>query len=281
MLPVPKTWVILHRVGTDHAGPLDSVRTSATGAYAFAYHRFGAEDAIYFASSSYGGIAYISKPFDPGAISGDEAEIDVFDTTSSVVPISVRGRHLIVSAPMARGERRVTEVFDLSNDSSVTRLSANDSPQGAVWSSVLPASATHPQVNEGDIPAGAVKFSNGRALVYAPFAPGIKQLVYTYVLPEDAFPASLPLERPTSVFEVLLEEPNAAVDGVKMRTAQTADVGGREFHRYLASDVPANGVVSISVPQVERAINVWYVAALIIVIGGLMTVTLARAVRRR
>lgn len=281
MLAVPNTWVTLHRVGTDRAGPLDSMRTSATGGYNFTYHRFGADDAMYFASSSYEGIAYISKPFQPGTTSGDDAEIDVFDTTSRAVPISIRGRHLIISAPMAGGVRSVTEVFDLSNDSSVTRIPANETTQGAVWSSILPPGAKQLQVNDGDVPADGVKFMDGHALVYVPFAPGMKQLVYTYTLPESAFPLSLPLERPTSILEVLLEEPDAAPHGIAMRSPEVTNIEGHQFHRYLASDVAGNKVITISVPQVEHPINVWYVGALVLVLGGAMTVTLARAVRRR
>ncbi|HXC24703.1 MAG TPA: hypothetical protein VNU46_02230 [Gemmatimonadaceae bacterium] len=281
MVPVANTWVTLHRVGTDRAGPLDSMRTSATGEYAFTYRRFGAAEAMYFASSSYGGVAYISKPFQSETTSGDDAEIDVFDTTSRVVPMTVRGRHLIISAPIPGGERRVTEVFDLSNDSTVARLASNDTPQGAVWSSLLPTGASHLQVSNGDIPAQAVKFVNGRAFVYAPFAPGLKQFVYTYTLSQDAFPLSLPAERPTSVFEVLLEEPNAVVKGVHMRQEGPVDIEGRHFQRYLAPDVPASGMMTVSVAKADMPINVWYVAGLIVVIGGLMTVTLARAVRRR
>ena len=56
-IPIPGQWVALHRVGPDHAGPLDSVRTSATGAYAMKYRATGDTTALYFTSTSYGGVA--------------------------------------------------------------------------------------------------------------------------------------------------------------------------------------------------------------------------------
>jgi len=51
VVAVANAWVTLHRVGTDHAGPVDSTHTSASGHYVFHYKRTGATDAIYFVSS--------------------------------------------------------------------------------------------------------------------------------------------------------------------------------------------------------------------------------------
>jgi hypothetical protein len=257
------------------------VRTAASGRYTFTYHRSGASDAIYFTSSSYGGVAYISKPLQNGETDGDAAEIDVFDTTSRTVPITVRGRHLILSAPQVGGERGVTEVFDLSNDSSVTRIAAGEEPRGAVWSAILPAGAHNPAVVQGDLPANGVKFVDGRALVYSPMAPGMKQIVYNYTLAGDGFPMALPLGNAASVLEILVEEPGVAVQGARLHEVRPVTVQGRSFRRYLASDAPANAVVTISAPKLNAPINVWYVAGLTIVIGGAMTVALARAVRKR
>ena len=49
--PVSGTWVTLHRVGRDRAGPLDSARTASDGSYRFGYTPSGAPDAIYFVSA--------------------------------------------------------------------------------------------------------------------------------------------------------------------------------------------------------------------------------------
>jgi hypothetical protein len=281
MVPVPNVWVTLHRVGTDRAGPLDSVRTSSSGQYSFRYRRSGEASAIYFTSSLYGGVAYISKPLQSQQVTGDDAEIDVFDSTSRAVPINVRGRHVIVSATAIGGERGVTEVFDLSNDSSVTRIAAGSAPDQAVWSAILPSGAHHPTVAQGDFPADGVKFLDGRALVYVPMAPGIKQLVYSYTLSGESFPMQLPLGSAASVLELLLEEPSATAHGARLREVEPVMLQGRRFRRYLASDASASAVITVVMPKSDAAINVWYVAGLTIVIGGVMTVALARALRRR
>src|SRR5581483_4857559 len=81
-VPVANQWVVLHRVGPDRAGPLDSVRTSAAGAYTLRYHTSGDTTALYFVSTSYGGVAYFTSPLRAPRVSGDNAQIIVFDTTS-------------------------------------------------------------------------------------------------------------------------------------------------------------------------------------------------------
>ena len=60
--PIANQWVVLHRVGRDRAGPLDSVRTTSTGAFKFRYRSSGDSDAVYFVSTSYGGVAYFTPP---------------------------------------------------------------------------------------------------------------------------------------------------------------------------------------------------------------------------
>jgi hypothetical protein len=281
VVAVRDAWVTLHRVGTDHAGPMDSTHTSDAGYFAFNYKRTGATDAIYFVSSSRDGVAYFSHPLNAGHERGDDAEIVVFDTTSRAIPLTIRGRHLIVSRPASDGTRTVTEVFELSNDTSVTRIAPNESRAAAVWSSIIPAGASSPVVADGDIPAAAVRFAGSRVLVYAPFAPGMKQLAFHYDVPADAFPLKVPLERGAVVLEVLVEDSIATASGARLRAVAPVAIEGHEFHRYLASDVPANAVAVISVPKANTPPELLFVAGLTLLIGGAMTVTLARALRRR
>ncbi|MGI8547797.1 MAG: hypothetical protein ACR2M1_10745 [Gemmatimonadaceae bacterium] len=281
VVAVGGAWVTLHRVGTDRAGPLDSTRTAPNGSFALSYARTGADDAIYFVSSSHGGVAYFTRPLHEGVDEGDDTEIMVFDTTSRPIRTTVRGRHVVVGRTDPSGKRTVTEVFDLSNDTSVTRVARNDSTDGAVWAAILPTGAGNPVVSDGDIPAAAVRFDQGRALVYAPFSPGIKQLAYHYTVSEGAFPLTVPLERPTSVLEVLLEEPMARVEAPGIKAMPPVAVQGHEFRRFISQDVPASSVLTVRVPEVAQPLTTWFAAGLTLIIGGAMTWALARAMRRR
>lgn len=257
------------------------MRSDASGHYVFDFRRTGEPGAIYFVSASYGGVAYFTPPLQHSTVVGDEAEVSVFDTTSAPVPVSVRGHHVIVSAVNVNGQRSVTEVFELANDSSVTRVVSSDG--GAVWSAILPNGANSFQVTQGDVPAAAVKFTEGRALVYAPIAPGLKQVALTYSVPAQNFPMSIPVEKETQIFEVLIEEEKGTVTAPKIKEVAPVALEKRNFRRFLGADVPANSVVVIALQVVEKRADIdpRFMVALTVLIGGAMVFALARALKRR
>lgn len=283
MIPVPKVWVTLHRVGSDRAAPLDSVRADAEGRYQFEFVRSGDERAIYFVSASYGGVAYFTPPLVHSIVRGDEAEIAVFDTTSAPVPISIRGHHVIVSATDANAVRTVTEVYELANDSTITRVAQSRSG-GESWSAQLPAQASAFRVDQGDIPAAAVRFENGRAKIFAPIAPGLKQVAFSYSLPAAAFPLRVPVAATTQIFEVLVEEENGTVSGAKLKEVAPVSLETRSFRRFLADDVARNSTVLIDLPAAPsagRTIDSRFMIGITVAIGGAMLLALARALRTR
>ena len=281
MLPVANVMVTLHRVGSDRAAPLDSTRADSDGRYQFNFTRTGDQRAIYFVSASYGGVAYFTPPLAHSVVKGLEAEIAVFDTTSGPVPISSRGHHVVVSAVDANGMRSITEVYELANDTSVTRVSSATGGND-VWSAVLPAQARDFQVSQGDIPAEAIRFEQGKARVFAPIAPGIKQLSFTYSIPASAFPLNLPIARDTQILEVLIEEEKGSVAGANLREQEPVALNRRSFRRFLAADVPANSVSIIDLPAAARNVNIdaRYMIALTATFGAAMIFALARALRR-
>jgi len=281
MAPVADEWVTLHRVGSDTAGPLDSTRTDAGGRFTFAFKARGSRDAVYFMSASYDGIAYLSPPLTRRDVRGAEAEITVYDTTSKPVALRVRGRHLVLAAPAANGFRSVVEIFELSNDTSVTLVAPSSSTDRPTWSMTLPAGAQRFQVGQGDVAADAVTHRGDAVAVYAPFAPGLKQMSFSYVLPPSAFPLARPLPTGAIVFEVLLEEPTASVDAPRLRELQPVAVEGRTFRRFLAQDVPPHAVATIRVPAVFADRRALYIAVVITVLGAAMLGALAVAFRRR
>ena len=246
--PVAGQWVVLHRVGPDHAGPLDSVRTTASGTYAMRYRASGDTSALYFASTSYDGVAYFTPPLRAANATGDDTRIVVFDTTSAPVPIQIGGRHIIVAAAGPGGTRPVGEVYDLQNDTTVT-LVARDS-MSPLWTTHLPAGARGARTNAGGtIAAGAMTFRNGVAGLYAPLSPGFRQVAFSYDMPTSAFPLVVPLERPTGVLEIMVEDPRARVAAPSLREVNPVNADGRTFRRFLAQDLDANAVVRIDVPS--------------------------------
>jgi hypothetical protein len=281
MVPVTGVWVTLHRVGTDRAAPLDSVRVDNSGHYSFNFRRTGEPGAIYFVSSTYGGVAYFTPPLQHSTVTGEEAEIAVFDTTSGLVPISIRGHHVVVSAVDVNAERSVTEVFELANDSSVTRIPGASAR--ATWSTTLPKGARSFQVTQGDVPAAAIKFEDGKAEVFAPIAPGLKQIAVTYSLPADDFPMHVPVVNDTQIFEVLIEEQKGTVTAPKIKEVEPVVLEKRSFRRFMGPDVPAGSVVTIDLAAAEKKTDIdpKFMVALTVIIGGAMVLALARALKRR
>jgi hypothetical protein len=277
MRGVQGVWVVLHRVGTDRSGPLDSARTGRDGDFVIRYVPAGGADAIYFVSATHDGIAYFSPPLDT-ARTVDDTELAVFDTTSAPVPIHVRGRHVVVAASDDDGKREVVEVYELANDSSVTRVAAGEIP---VWTAALPDDATDVRVGQGDLSGDAIRTDSGRVRVYAPLAPGIKQLSYAYRLDARAFPLSLPVEGQAAVLEVLLEEPNANAVAPGLQRVDPVTVESRTFNRFLAQEVARGGVLRIETPRAPFGARRAWVVAMVASIAAAMTAMLLRAARGR
>ena len=278
-VPVAGIFVTVHRVGSDSAGPLDSVRTDARGRYTVHYTRFGSEDALYFAAAVYRGIAYFTSPLRGERTEGDDAEITVFDTTSRPVTLTIQGHHVVVSAPDANGAREIVEVYELSNDTTAT-LVPRDS-LSPIWSASLPAEATDFSPGQGDVAASALTRRGNRVELFAPFGPGVKQLSFSYALRGRAFPLHLTLERQTSVLEVLLEEQAAQARGPSLRAQGSVSTQGRTFKRFLAQGAPAGETIRIDVPTTAGATRVNVLIALAVVIVLAMSAALWLALSRR
>ena len=204
MGPAANVWVTLHRLGKDSAGPVDSVRSDANGHYRLEFKPFGAPDAAYFASVTYGGIAYFAPPARSEHASGDDGEITVFDTTSRAFPLSVKGRHLIVGKRDTGNVRTIIEVFELSNDSLQTIIATGTTTP--TWRVRVPGAATDARVNSDEVSPRAFRVQDGHAEIFAPVPPGVKQVSFTYHVPESAFPLAFTAEAGAVVFEILLED---------------------------------------------------------------------------
>ena len=278
MVTVPGTWVTLHRVGPDSSGPVDSIRTDANGKYSIRYKPVGGE-AVYFASSSFAGVAYFTAPLPPRDAGGDAGEITVFDTTSAHVPLHTQGRHIVVSASGVDGRRTLVEVYQLSNDTTVTAVSG--ARGRATWSASLPPNATNFQVGQSDVGANSVQFRDGRVLLYSAFSPGARQLAFSYSIPASAFPLTIPVAGPVGVFEVLVEDPGASATGGGLGEQRPVSLEGRNFRRFLGQDVRsgANVVINVGEPTVPRTNRLMLFP--VVAAAGVMAVALVLALTRR
>jgi hypothetical protein len=278
-VPLVGAWVVLHRVGKDVAAPIDSIRTDRGGHFTFRYRATGDTSALYFVAASYDGIAYFTPPLRKLVVDGGDADLLVYDTTSTPIPVSVRGRHVIVTAPDTGNGRMVIEVFELSNDTSLTRVAgAQEKP---TFETSLPDGATNAAATDGDVPAEAVKFEKGTVRVFAPIAPGVKQLSFHYRVPLNKAPIAIPSLAPTGVLEVLVEDTQGSATGAKLKKMASVNLEGRPFRRYLAQDAPANSVVTVLAPTQVGAAFSARMAIVIIAIGAAMLAGLGASMMRK
>jgi hypothetical protein len=163
----------------------------------------------------------------------------------------------------------------------VTRIARGNGAGDAVWSAPLPAGATGPAVREGDFPSAAISFDGERVSIFAPFAPGLKQLGFSYSLPAKQFPLAIPVMNPTGVFEVMLEEKSGSVVGARLKEQDPVNTDQRTFRRFLAADVPVNDVATIDLPPPPAETDPRYLVALTFILGAVMIAVLAHALRRR
>jgi hypothetical protein len=276
---VAGVWVVLHRVGTDTAGPVDSTRTGARGTYRIAYRQLGDDRTIYFVSAQYAGIAYFSPPLPPGGATEDDAELIVYDTASAGIPLRVQGRHVVLSAAGVDGMRDIVEIYEIANETDRTLVSPDDSQP--TWSGTLPPGATDLRVGEGDVAEDAVRVSGQRLDVLAPIAPGLKSFSLAYRLSAAAFPLRLPIDSPVVSLEVLLEDPNVSIVGAGLAPTEPVNIEGRLFRRFAADSVPAGSEIRATIPALGKGRRTVYVAIVLIAFMAAMLVVLARAFGRR
>ncbi len=277
MRPVPGVWVVVHRVGSGSAGALDSTRTGADGRYALSYRRPAADSAIHFVSAAYAGITYFSAPLPAEPVSGGAADLVVYDTTSRGAALRLRGRHLVLGARDSSRLHPVVEVFEIANDSMATVVARGDEP---TWRIRLPERAQGGTLAGGDVSPQAAQFEDGELRVFSPFAPGVKQISIAYNIPAAAFPVSIPVRDTIALLEVLLEEEQGTVDGALLEPADSVDIDGRIFRRWVAREAPSGAVVRLGVPAPPRDSRTVYVVGILIALGMLMLLALGRSVRR-
>jgi len=234
---------------------------------------------VYFAAALHHGIAYFSSPLRGARANADDAEITVFDTTSAPIRLTVQGHHLVVSAPKPDGGRDIVEVYELSNDTTVTAVGRDS--LAPVWSAPIPREATNFVAGQGDVPPATLEHRGDRVTLAAAFGPGVKQLSYSYTLPPRAFPLTLTFEHATGVFEVLLEEPGAQARAPLLRSMGEVTTQGRAFKRFLAQGPAEGATVRIDVPTTSATTRTRVLVGVAIVIALAMVGALVRALRRR
>ena len=268
---VPGALVVLHRIGQQAQGPLDSVRADGAGRFRFRY----AVDtsAVYLFSTNYAGIEYFSDPIKATPARADTGLVLLVSDTTSTGTLLTVSRHIVVSRPDDAGLRQVLEIVVLENDGGRTRIS-NDTLH-PVWGAPLPEGAAGGQASSGDYSPESLVFRHDSVLFFAPVAPGTKQVIFTYGLPAN--PGTVRLAFADSVgLNLLLEEDRVQPTGGVLGDSGMQAIEGRNFRQWVGT-VRAGQVVAI---PLGGSATGWVIPALVGAVALVLVVVLLRTLRR-
>ena len=264
--------VVLHRIARAVQGPFDSTLTGSRGEFRF---RWAADTvSVYLLSSPYGGIEYFSTPVHTGGALPDTGVLLVVSDTSSTAPVTTISRHIVISKPSPDGTRSILEIVMLANLGSATRV-AGDSSRPA-WASRLPAGAMNFQPGNGDVAADAMLSRHDSVMLFAPVAPGDKQLIFTYALPPSPGTVRFPAPDSVGMVNLLLEESALQARGGTLVRGDSQAIEGRTFRQWTGA-VPAGAALEVDFPGAPNR------AVLPALVGGmalLLGMVLVRALRR-
>ena len=133
---------------------------------------------------------------------------------------------------------------------------------------------------QGDVSSDAISVVAGRVQVNAPISPGLRQVTFSYEIPTKRDPIEVLVEQPATVLEVLVEEPQAVVTGAGLVNVDAVTIDGRPFRRFLAQDVAAAQVISISIPPSASASSL-RMMMIVTAVGAAMLLGLGMYTMRR
>jgi hypothetical protein len=250
-VPLRGSWAVLHRVTRSAGGPVDSVRTNASGRYTMQVPRARAEAdsaAVYIVSTSYDSLAYFSVPFNAlGRPAVHVEDLVVYRTTRGTPPITLARRLVTIAKPAQDGTRDVLEILELENAGVTTRIT--DDTLQPTWAGSIPAVAVQFRGGQGDISPDAMKRVGDSVFVLGPIPPGqVKQLSYAYLLPADRARLVLRIDQPTKDLNLLVEDTTAVVGAPRLESLGVRAVEQRNFAAYRAGALAAGDSVTIDLP---------------------------------
>ena len=239
--------VVLHRMASANAGPIDSVRSDARGRYRMALRNPDSTSG-YVVSVWYDSIAYFSLPVTVGGLPAIHVEdIVAFPASRTGPPLRLARRLATISAATTDGSRQVLEILELENPGQSTRIT--DDTLAPTWAGRLPEHTGQYRAGQGDVSPEAVRFRNDSVLIYAPIPPGpVKQLSYDYTLAAGARAFIVPIDQPTVEVNLLVEDTTAMVIANKLESFGLKEIEGRKFAAYRAGPLAAGDRVEIRLP---------------------------------
>lgn len=276
--PIAGRFVVLHRITMGDGGPVDSVRTDASGRWRIRVAEVDST-AVYVVSAEHDSLAYFSLPLHLTIGQTTTADpLVVWDTSSTGAAILLRRRLLTIARPKADGSREVLEILELENPAPTTRVS-NDTVH-PTWSGAIPEQALEFALQASDFSNDVVSRRAGRVNLFGPLQPqGRRQLSYRYMLGSAVRSLVLPIDQPTDELDLLFEDSTTAVTAPGLVRLGVETIEQRRFARYRADSLAAGAPVRIAFAAPRLRIDAFlpYIVGLVVVAMG---VGLVIALRR-
>jgi hypothetical protein len=280
-VPLPTAMVVLHHISRMSSGPVDSTRSDSRGRYRFELRNVDSTGP-YIVSVWYDSLAYVSAPLGIGGRPSRVAHVDdivVFETTTDGPPIALARRLMTIARARDAGTREVLEILELENRGQTTRVT--DDTVRPTWAGRVPEHTGQFRGGEGDISPEAMRFRHDSVLVFAPIGPGhAKQLNFAYTLAAGVRTLVIPIDQPTAVVNLLVEDTTAVVRSPKLESLGVQAVEQRTFAAYRAGPLAPGERIDIQLPAGEfRAQRLLPYVIGVLAVG--MVVALFWALRRR
>lgn len=269
-VPVTGVRLVLHRVGRNLQGPVDSMPADAAGRFRF---RVPVDTtSLFLVSTNYAGIEYFTPPVLSTAGQGDTTVVLVVSDTSSAAPVRLSARYLVIRAAAEDGSRAVLDLLVLVNGGDHTRVGKDTLTP--TWIGTLPSGAVGARVGEADFSSEAAVIHGDSLLVYAPLAPGEKQVTLEYILPART-DLSLRFPADSVATNVLAQDTDAHVINPAMALVDTQTIEGASFQRWVG--VPrANSMLKVTFGGAPGSVPGWLLPSLVALMGTGFLVTMWR-----
>ena len=221
--------VVLHRVTVRSPGPIDSTLSDARGGFHFSV----APDtgAVYLVSARWSGIQYFGAPLSLSPDGPDARLTVVVADTSTLAPVRLAARHLIVSPVDDDGARNVVDLMVLDNPGPLTRV-ASDSLH-ATWRILLPHFAVNVHGGNSSFSLESLVLAGDAIALFAAIPPGSHDIEIDYQIPPHSRKFEIPVAEDVPVSNVISADRSMVVRGAFTRSDTTIEQ--RPYARWQGS----------------------------------------------
>jgi hypothetical protein len=230
--------VVVHRVGPDVSGPLDSLRAGRDGGFRFrlpAVPDPASRDEVFFASVEREGVNYFG-PLVQTAVELDSLYvIRTYDTTPAPLggaALAIPLRVILLEEVPNGGGWTAADLIHVAHTGDRTIVAA---PGGATFVYPLPEGATDLEIGGTQMSPDAATLADGSLRVTSAIPPGEREFVVRYRVPDPYL--TLRYAGKTAEAELLVKEPAPPLDVQGLQATQPIEDAGVSYRRFAAANL--------------------------------------------